>query len=167
LAVEPGRALVARAGIAVYRVVAVKIRPDRRIVAVDGGMGDNPRPALYGARYTAISVADPMGDPAGHADIVGRYCESGDVLVRDVPLPTVRTGDLIAVPMSGAYQMAMASQYNLVPPPAAVLLSSGHAVLAVRRAVVDDLLARDLVLSESPEVGRGGILRAGHCEEES
>jgi diaminopimelate decarboxylase len=151
----------------VYRVVAVKARTDRRIVAVDGGMGDNPRPALYGARYTGLSVEDPIGDPVGRADIVGRYCESGDVIVRGVPLPVVRTGDLIAVPMSGAYQLAMASQYNLVPSPAAALVSDGNSRLIVRRAVIEDLLGRDVVLSESPEVGRGGILRAGHCEEES
>jgi diaminopimelate decarboxylase len=144
LAVEPGRALVARAGVAIYRVGSVKQSGSRRLVAVDGGMGDNPRPALYGARYSALPVSRPMSTPLGPTDVVGRYCESGDVLARDVFLPAMRAGDLICIPMSGAYQVSMASSYNLVPQPAVVLVGASRANLAVRRATVDDVLARDV-----------------------
>jgi diaminopimelate decarboxylase len=144
-AVEPGRAIVARSGVAIYRVGSIKSRDSRRIVAVDGGMGDNPRPALYGAAYSALLVSDPCGRAGGQAQIVGRYCESGDVLVHDAMLPEVRPGDLLCIPMAGAYQLAMASGYNLVPPPAALLVDGELVTLIQRRATVHDLLARDLV----------------------
>jgi diaminopimelate decarboxylase len=144
LAVEPGRALVARAAIAVYRVVSVKTTDRGRIVAVDGGMGDNPRPALYGARYTALSITNMGSQPEGSVDVVGRYCESGDVLARDVALPSVRRGDLVAIPVAGAYQLAMASSYNLVPPPAAVMVADGEASLIRRRPSLEELLALDV-----------------------
>lgn len=143
-AIEPGRALVARAAVALYRVGSVKATPGGRIVAVDGGMGDNPRPALYGARYEALLVERATAEPAGTAEIVGRYCESGDVLARDVALPEVAAGDLICIPVAGAYQLSMASSYNRVPPPAAVLVSDGQARLVVRRATIEDVLAREV-----------------------
>lgn len=143
-AVEPGRALVARSGVAVYRAGAVKGGADRRVIAVDGGMGDNPRPALYGARYHAFLPARPLAEPLGQAEVVGRYCESGDVLARSVPLPRVDPGDLVAVPVSGAYHLAMASAYNLVPPPPAVLVGHGTARQMVRRATLDDLFRREV-----------------------
>jgi diaminopimelate decarboxylase len=144
LTVEPGRALVARAAVALYRVISVKSTDRGRIVAVDGGMGDNPRPALYGARYTAVNLSRLDSAAEGPADVVGRYCESGDILARDVELPSVRAGDLIAVPVAGAYQLAMASAYNLVPPPAAVMVASTEASLIRRRPSLDDLLALDI-----------------------
>lgn len=144
LAVEPGRSLVARAGLALYRVGSVKQAPTGRIVAVDGGMGDNPRPALYGSRYIALRVRVPGAPPQGPATVAGRYCEAGDVLVQRVELPEVRAGDLICIPMSGAYHLAMASHYNLVPEPAAVLLGDGHERLIVRRGTIEDLLARQM-----------------------
>jgi diaminopimelate decarboxylase len=145
LAVEPGRALVARSAVALYRVGAVKNRGGRRIVSVDGGMGDNPRPALYGSRYTVINLKCPLARPVlPRADIVGRYCESGDILAVKASLPAVEPGDLLEVPVAGAYQLAMASAYNLVPQPAVVMIDGGRIRLAVRRATVDDLLHRDL-----------------------
>jgi diaminopimelate decarboxylase len=143
-AVEPGRALVAQAAVAVYRVGAVKCGPTGRIVAVDGGMGDNPRPALYDARYTAFLPARPFDPPVGKADVVGRYCEAGDVLARGLELPEVSVGDLVCVPVSGAYQLSMASSYNLVPPPASVLVDGRDARLMTRRATIDDMLSREV-----------------------
>jgi diaminopimelate decarboxylase len=144
LAVEPGRALVARSGIALYRVGSIKRSPGGRIVSVDGGMGDNPRPALYDASYTALRVRSPADPSEGPATIAGRYCESGDVLVRGAPLPEVHAGDLICIPMSGAYHLSMASHYNLVPEPAVILTRGGQERLIVRRATIDDLLARNV-----------------------
>jgi len=140
-AIEPGRFLVSRAAVALYRIGSVKNTPTGRIVAVDGGMGDNIRPALYGARYEVLLPERLEATPIGPVDIAGRYCESGDFLARAVYLPAVNAGDLIAMPFAGAYQLSMASAYNLVPPPAAVLVAGGHARLIVRRATIDDLLA--------------------------
>lgn len=145
LAVEPGRALVARSALALYRVGSVKETAGHRVIAVDGGMGDNPRPALYGARYTVLGAARPFAPPAGSADVVGRYCESGDVLARDVALPYVASGDLLCVPVSGAYQLSMASAYNLMPQPAAILVREGQSRLIVRRATIADMLSREIV----------------------
>lgn len=142
LAVEPGRSLVARAAMALYRVGSVKQTPAGRIIAVDGGMGDNPRPALYGSDYTALRLRRPEESPEGPATIVGRYCESGDVLVRSVELPEVHADDIVCIPMSGAYHLSMASHYNLVPEPAVVLVYNRRERLIVRRATIDDLLAR-------------------------
>lgn len=115
-----------------------------RIVAVDGGMGDNPRPALYGAEYSPFPVTDACSSDCGPADVVGRYCEAGDVLARRVLLPAVAPGDLLCLPVAGAYQLAMASAYNLVPQPAAVMVGEGSARLITRRATIDDLLSREL-----------------------
>ena len=138
---EPGRSLVARAGVTLYRVGAVKRLPDRTWVAVDGGMSDNPRPQLYDARYTALS-ATRADEPAGETvSVAGMHCESGDVLIDDVELPGPRRGDLLAVPATGAYTLAMSSNYNGVGRPAAVLVRDGKARLIRRRETVDDLLA--------------------------
>jgi diaminopimelate decarboxylase len=138
---EPGRSLVGRAGVTLYRVGAVKRLPDRTWVAVDGGMSDNPRPQLYDARYTALS-ATRADEPAGETvSVAGMHCESGDVLIDDVELPGPRRGDLLAVPATGAYTLAMSSNYNGVGRPAAVLVRDGEARLIRRRETVDDLLA--------------------------
>jgi diaminopimelate decarboxylase len=142
-AVEPGRALAARAGVAVYRVGAVKWRDGQRLVVVDGGMGDNPRPALYGAGYTALAAEKMEAPRLEPAQVVGRYCESGDILVREAALPDVRAGDLLVVPVSGAYHLSMASAYNLVPPPAAVLVSDSGLAPLTRRATAEELLSRE------------------------
>ncbi|WP_029215409.1 diaminopimelate decarboxylase [Kallotenue papyrolyticum] len=154
LVIEPGRALIARAVVALYQVVAVKrIAGVRTFVAVDGGMGDNIRPALYDARYTALRADQPGGTPArSHAaagqelvTIVGRYCESGDVLLRDITLPPLEAGALIAVPMAGAYTLSMASTYNLVPRPPLIAVGEGMATVLQRRETYEDLMARDSV----------------------
>jgi diaminopimelate decarboxylase len=138
---EPGRSLVGRAGVTLYRVGAVKRLEERTWVAVDGGMSDNPRPQLYDARYTALSAtrAERVADET--VSVAGMHCESGDVLIDDVPLPTPRRGDLLAVPATGAYTLAMSSNYNGVGRPAAVLVRDGEARMIRRRESVDDLLA--------------------------
>jgi diaminopimelate decarboxylase len=139
---EPGRSLVARAGVTLYTVGSVKrVAGDTTFVAVDGGMSDNPRFALYGARYTAL-LANRAGEAAtGVFAVAGKHCESGDVLIEEVELPQPRRGDILAVPATGAYTLAMSSSYNVVPRPAAVLVADGQARLIRRRETVDDLLA--------------------------
>jgi diaminopimelate decarboxylase len=139
---EPGRSLTARAGVTLYTVGSVKTSGDSTAyVAVDGGMSDNPRPALYGARYTAL-LADRAEEPAARTyTVVGKHCESGDLLIESVELPQPRRGDILAVPATGAYTLAMSSTYNAVPRPAAVLLDAGEATVIRRRETIDDLLA--------------------------
>jgi diaminopimelate decarboxylase len=136
LILEPGRSLVGRAGVALYRVGAQKTTPSGlRIVAVDGGLADNPRHALYQAHYTALAVRQANASAAGAsaARLVGKFCESGDVLIPSVDLPQVERGDLIAVPVAGAYQLSMASNYNLAPRPTVLWLEeSGVEVLQKR-----------------------------------
>ena len=145
LVLEPGRSVAGPAGITLYTVQDAKTAADgTRYVAIDGGMSDNPRPQLYGARYT-VAAAGRMDDPPLETvDIAGRHCESGDVLVRRVSLPTLWRGDLLAVAATGAYSQSMASTYNLVPRAAAVIVEAGRSVLATRRETVAELLAREL-----------------------
>lgn len=146
LIVEPGRAIVGPAGVALYSVGSRKVIPDvRTYVSVDGGMGDNIRPALYEARYEAV-VANRMDqEPKERVTIAGKYCESGDILVRDANLPATEAGDVIAIPASGAYCSAMASNYNMAPRPAIVLVRDGAARLIRRRETYQDLMAADMV----------------------
>jgi diaminopimelate decarboxylase len=141
LAFEPGRSLVGPAGVTLYRVGVVK-RGAAGLpwVAVDGGMSDNPRPQLYGAGYSALLANRADEPPAAAFSIAGKHCESGDVLIARAELPEPRPGDLLAVPATGAYTLGMASNYNGVPRPAAVLVADGDARLARRRETVDDLL---------------------------
>jgi diaminopimelate decarboxylase len=146
LQLEPGRSLVARAGVALYRVIAVKKTGERRWILMDGGLADNPRPALYGARYSALPALRPGRVPAGPAWLGGPFCESGDVLIQDLPLPEVKPGELLAVPASGAYQLSMGSNYNGARKPAVLLLEGGAAYLIQRRETLDDLVRRDLPL---------------------
>ena len=141
---EPGRSLVGRAGVTLYRVGAVKRLAERTWVAIDGGMSDNPRPQLYGARYTALSATRADEAATEIVSVAGMHCESGDVLIDDVELPPPARGDLLAVPATGAYTLAMSSNYNGVPRPAAVLVSSGESELIRRRETVDDLLTLEL-----------------------
>jgi diaminopimelate decarboxylase len=138
---EPGRSLVARAGVTLYAIGSVKeVGPSTTFVAVDGGMSDNPRPALYDARYDAL-VANRADAPAdGTYSVAGKHCESGDVLIERVALASPRRGDILAVPSTGAYTLAMSSTYNVVPRPAAVLVAGGRARLVRRRETIDDLL---------------------------
>jgi diaminopimelate decarboxylase len=138
---EPGRSLVGRAGVTLYRAGAVKRLADRTWVAIDGGMSDNPRPQLYDARYTALNALRADDEPDEAVSVAGMHCESGDVLIDDVALPAPRRGDLLAVPATGAYTLAMSSNYNGVPRPAAVLVRNGEARVIRRRETVDDLLA--------------------------
>jgi len=148
LTIEPGRSIVARAGVALYSVVGRKLAADGSVqyLHIDGGMADNIRPSLYGARYTAL-LASRADTPAGApVDVAGRYCESGDVLLRDVALPPAVPGDLLAVATAGAYTLSMASTYNLVPRPAVLLVANGSARLIQRRETEDELLARDVAL---------------------
>ena len=144
LTIEPGRSIVAPAGVAVYRVGSVK-KGARTYVAVDGGMADNIRPTAYGAEYTAV-LASRVED-GGQTDvaIAGKYCETGDVMIQKVTLPLPHVGDLIAVPVSGAYHLAMASNYNLSPRPAVVVVADGDAALVRSRESYDDLLAKDVI----------------------
>jgi diaminopimelate decarboxylase len=137
--VEPGRGLVGRAAVALYRVVGTKRVPDvRTFVAVDGGMGDNIRPALYDAEYTAVLAARASEKATEEVTIAGRYCESGDVLIRSVRLPTAHSGDVLAMPATGAYSVAMSSNYNETPRPAVVLLDGGRArVIRERESIAD------------------------------
>ncbi len=144
LCVEPGRSIVGEAAIAVYTVGSQKrVAGLMPYVAVDGGMGDNIRPALYGAEYTVVA-AGRMGDPAEEAvRIVGRYCESGDFLAREARLPRLEAGDLVAFFSAGAYQYPMASNYNRVGRPCLVLVAAGRAHVMVERETLADLVARD------------------------
>jgi diaminopimelate decarboxylase len=160
LTVEPGRAIVARAAVALYTVGATKEVPGvRTYVAVDGGMADNIRPALYGSRYEVL-VASRMADPPQEkVTVVGRYCESGDVLVSEADVPRLWAGDLLALPVSGAYGLAMASNYNWALRPAVVMVKDGHARLIRRRETYDDLLACDM-LEERPPVRQAGSAKA-------
>ncbi|MFQ3663021.1 MAG: diaminopimelate decarboxylase [Chloroflexaceae bacterium] len=148
LTVEPGRSIVARAGVALYTVMGRKLAADGsiRYLYVDGGMADNLRPALYHARYTALLANRVEAPPGPPVTVAGRYCEAGDVLLRDVRLPLAHPGDLLAVATAGAYTLSMASTYNLVPRPAAVLVAGGRARLIQRRETEADLLARDVPL---------------------
>lgn len=149
LHMEPGRSLVARAGVAIYRVGAVKRTPHRRWLLLDGGMADNIRPALYGARYSALPVVAPMRPIAGAAWLAGPYCESGDVLISDLPMPDVQPGELIAIPASGAYHLMMGSNYNGALRPAVLWANNGSVQLIQRRETLEDLVDRDLALQES------------------
>ena len=140
LYLEPGRSLVGRAGVALYRVVGTKrVTGVRTFVSVDGGMGDNIRPALYDASYTALLAAHATAAPTERVAIAGKYCESGDLLIRDVALPTAQPGDVLAIPASGAYSVAMASNYNHHPRPAVALVDRGRARLIRARETHADI----------------------------
>ncbi|HEY8732648.1 MAG TPA: diaminopimelate decarboxylase [Candidatus Limnocylindria bacterium] len=137
---EPGRSLVGRAGVALYRVVGTKrVAGVRTFVSVDGGMGDNIRPALYGATYTAILADRPAAAPTEHVAIAGKYCESGDLLIRDVALPTPEPGNILAIPAAGAYSIAMASNYNHHPRPAVALIDGARAKVIRKRETHADI----------------------------
>ena len=145
LIVEPGRAIVGPAGVALYSVGATKDIPGvRKYVSLDGGMADNIRPALYEARYEAV-VANRTNDaPSEKVTLAGKYCESGDILIRDIMLPALEPGDLIAIPSSGAYSPSMASNYNMASRPAMVMVKDGQARLIRRRETFQDLMRCDV-----------------------
>ncbi|MFE5558316.1 diaminopimelate decarboxylase family protein [Streptomyces sp. NPDC056544] len=145
LVVEPGRAVVGPAGVALYRVLAVKHTGEKVFVAVDGGMSDNPRPALYGVRYAPRLIGRASTAGRRTATVVGRHCEAGDILAADVELPgDIHPGDLLATPVAGAYQLSMASGYNLVGRPAVIAVHEGSARMLVRRETLEDFRSRDI-----------------------
>jgi diaminopimelate decarboxylase len=146
LIVEPGRSITGQAGVAIYTIGAVKdIEGVRKYVSVDGGMGDNIRPALYGAKYQAI-VANRVEDQnRERVTVAGKFCESGDILISDIDLPALASGDILAVPCCGAYCLSMASNYNSSLKPAIVLVNDSDARLIQRRETYEDLMRCDMV----------------------
>lgn len=159
LAFEPGRSIVGQAGVTLYEVGTTKpVQVDdtltRLYVSVDGGMSDNPRPALYGAEYSARIASRTSDAEPVLTRVVGKHCESGDIVVDAEYLPgDITPGDLLAVPATGAYCFSLASNYNYVPRPPVVALRGGEARIIVRGETVDDLLARDAGLTRTPEEG--------------
>ena len=147
LHLEPGRSLVARAGVALYRVGAIKRRGHKTWLLTDGGMADNPRYALYGAKYSCLTVSSPGGERSERVSIAGPYCESGDIVIEDLPMPNVKEGDLIAIPVAGAYHLSMASNYNGARKPAVIWLENGFVQLIQQREVVQALMDTDSKLT--------------------
>ncbi|MFC6169138.1 diaminopimelate decarboxylase [Loigolactobacillus jiayinensis] len=147
--IEPGRSMVAEAGTSLYTVGSRKDLPGiRSYVAVDGGMGDNIRPALYEAKYNAVLANDPDGAAVETVSIAGKYCESGDMLIWDLPLPQSQPGDVLAMFVTGAYGYSMASNYNRNPRPAVVFVENGQSRLIIKRETYADMAHLDL--NESP-----------------
>jgi diaminopimelate decarboxylase len=145
LIVEPGRSVITRAVVALYTVGSSKEVPEvRRFVSVDGGMADNIRPPLYGSRYSALVANKPLDSRRETVTIAGRYCESGDILMRDAELPPLEPGDLLAMAAAGAYALPMASNYNASLRPAIVMVADGEAKLIRRRETYEDLTRADV-----------------------
>jgi diaminopimelate decarboxylase len=144
LHLEPGRSLVARAGVAIYRVGAIKKRGEKIWILTDGGMADNPRFALYSAKYSCLPVQGLNREPDRKVSIAGPYCESGDIVIEDLPMPELKEGELIAIPVAGAYHLSMSSNYNGARRPQVLLLEEGNVNLMLRRETTDDLLKRDV-----------------------
>ena len=143
---EPGRSLVATAGVTLYSVGSRKTIPGiRTYVAIDGGMSDNPRPITYQSLYTCYLADRPLATADETVNLVGKHCESGDVLLKDLPLPTTRTGDVVTVFATGAYNASMSSNYNRIPRPAAVVVKDGSSELVQKREQPDDMLRYDVL----------------------
>ncbi len=146
LIIEPGRAIIGQAGVAVYKVGAIKEIPGiRKYVCVDGGMSDNIRPALYGAKYEALVANKALETEKDMVTIAGKLCESGDILVKDINLAPAHSGDIIAIPVCGAYSIPMASNYNAMLRPAIVMVKEGRARLIRRRETYQDMMGLDLI----------------------
>jgi diaminopimelate decarboxylase len=146
LIIEPGRAIVGQAGVALYKVGAMKEIPGiKRYVCIDGGMSDNIRPALYGAKYEALVANKASEAEREVVTIAGKLCESGDILVRDISLATVHPDDLIAIPVCGAYSIPMSSNYNAMPRPAIIMAKEGRGRLIRRRETYQDLMSLDFI----------------------
>lgn len=161
--VEPGRSIIGPAGVALYEAGARKTIPGvRTYISVDGGMSDNIRPSLYGARYSiALANRNPTDEAEEIVTIAGKYCESGDILIESAALPRIEPGDLLALPMAGAYCLAMASNYNLAPRPAAVLVTEGKVALIRRRESYADMLRAEVFpVAERVEVPDERLPRA-------
>ena len=146
LVIEPGRAIIGQAGVALYTVGSIKCIPDKRTyVCVDGGMGDNIRPALYQSEYEAL-LANKIGEAElASVSIAGKFCESGDILVKDTKLATALPGDLIAIPVSGAYCIPMSNNYNMITRPSIVMVNNGESRLIRKRETYQDLIRLDLI----------------------
>lgn len=145
MVLEPGRSIVARSGVALYRVGGRKdVAGLRTYLSVDGGMSDNPRVALYASRYTALVADYPLAPFEEVVTVAGRYCETGDVLAREVSMPRAKAGDVLAMPVSGAYHIPLSSNYNASLRPAVLFLEDGEARLTLRRESLSDLMARDV-----------------------
>jgi len=146
LIIEPGRAIVGQAGVALYKVGAIKDIPGmKKYVCVDGGMSDNIRPALYGAKYEALVANKAVKAERDMVTIAGKLCESGDILLKDINLASVHSGDIIAIPVCGAYSIPMSSNYNALPRPAIVMVKEGQARLIRRRETYQDMMSLDLI----------------------
>jgi diaminopimelate decarboxylase len=144
LHLEPGRSIVARAGVAIYRVGAIKKRGDKIWILTDGGMADNPRFALYGAKYSCLPIERLNREQSNKVSIAGPYCESGDIVIENLPMPELQEGELIAIPVAGAYHLSMSSNYNGARRPQILMLEEGKVNVMMRRETTDDLLKRDL-----------------------
>ncbi|MDD4569841.1 MAG: diaminopimelate decarboxylase [Tepidanaerobacteraceae bacterium] len=151
--IEPGRAIIGEAGTTLYTIGAIKNIPGiRKYVSVDGGMSDNIRPALYGAKYSAV-IANKAGNPLEESvSIAGKCCESGDMLIWDIDLPKIAPGDILAVFSTGAYHYSMASNYNMLPKPAVVFVNNKMARLVVRRQTYEDLLRNEVFVPHSNSI---------------
>jgi diaminopimelate decarboxylase len=161
ICVEPGRSIVGPAGVTLYTAGSHKVIPGvRHYIAVDGGMTDNPRLALYGAKYEAILANRALEPLNEHWSIAGKCCESGDMIIWDALLPHPQAGDIVAVFATGAYNYSMASHYNRIPNPAVVFVKDGKSALVVEREIYDDLIRQDRPLSNNVEdVGARGVTR--------
>lgn len=143
--IEPGRWIIGEAGFTIYTVGAIKeIKDVRKYISVDGGMADNPRPPLYGAKYLALLANKITEVEEEVVTIAGKCCESGDILIRDISLPKVESGDILVVLSTGAYNYSMASNYNRLPRPAVVLVNNGNHRLIVKRETYEDLIRNDI-----------------------
>lgn len=151
--VEPGRSIVAASGVTLYTVGSVKELPNgETVAAVDGGMADNPRPALYGAKYCALPGRPVRWTGIRPVRIVGKHCEEGDTLIEKAHLPPLVPGDLLAIPVSGAYQYSMRSNYNALPCPAVVHIAGGQAFVVVERQEYRDLIAKERPVHSFPAI---------------
>lgn len=143
---EPGRSIISTCGVTLYTVGSQKQVPNgRKYVAVDGGMADNPRPSLYQAEYSAQVVNKPLKEGFENVTIAGRYCESGDVLIENISLPKLESGDILCIYNTGAYNYSMASNYNRTQKPGMVLVNSGHSDMIINRETLDDLIRNDII----------------------
>jgi diaminopimelate decarboxylase len=146
LIIEPGRGIIAQAGVALYKVGAIKEIPGvRKYICIDGGMSDNIRPPLYGAKHEALVANKALEAESEIVTIAGKLCESGDILIKDTNLASVSPGDVIAVPVCGAYSIPMWSNYNALPRPAIVMVNKGKASLIHRRETYQDLISLDTI----------------------
>ena len=147
--IEPGRSIISTAGVTLYKIGSSKELCinglNKKYIAVDGGMADNPRPSMYQAEYVADAVKNIDNCSMEKVTIAGRYCESGDILINNIELPTLKSGDLICVYNTGAYNYSMASNYNKVEKPAMVLVNNSQSDIIVSRETLDDLISHDSI----------------------